>query len=166
MPKELEKTRMQIISASVYSFYFVDVFFHRVQRMPQYYCKLEEEHFQELLSVLSLICRLLENGSTKSQEELYKVINISMRIMKKKKDKTTAPRELLSSALGKSSKIFNNEAVWLSLLKHIQRKSDKRKPDSLIVRGGIAFLKGIGELVKGKKEEAEEDENDPFKSIQ
>jgi rubrerythrin len=76
--------------------------------MPQYYCKLEEEHFNELLNVLTLISRSLEHGNEKAFEELYKIINISMRIMKKKKEKTTAPRELLSSALGKNSKIFTS----------------------------------------------------------
>lgn len=61
---------------------------------------------------------------------------------------------MLSSALGKASKIFTNEQVWLNLLKHIKTKSDKKKPQGSIVKG-IAFLRGIGDLVTGKKEDEE-----------
>ena len=79
-----------------------------------------------------------------------------MRIMKKKKDKTRAPRELLSSSLGKNLKIFTSEAVWMNILKHIKQKSDKKKKPvekttNSLVKGGFAFFKGIGELVVGKK---------------
>jgi hypothetical protein len=59
--------------------------------MSQYYCKLEEEHFNELLNVLTLISRSLEHGKSKDYEHLYNIINISMRIMRKK-EKTKMPR--------------------------------------------------------------------------
>lgn len=93
-----------------------------------------------------------------------------MRIMKKKKDKTRAPRELLSSSLGRSLKIFTNESVWMNILKYIKQKSDQSKKKSTVekptsmLKGGFAFFKGIGELVVGKKVEKEED--DSFQSIQ
>jgi hypothetical protein len=52
---------------------------------------------------------------------------------------------LLSSAFGKNSKIFENEAVWLNILKHIKNKSDKKKPESQAsLFKGFSFLKGIG----------------------
>lgn len=113
--------------------------------MPQYYCKLEEDHFNQLLNVLTLISRSLEQGNAKAYEYLYKIINISMRVMKKKKEKATAPRQLLSSAFGKNSKIFENQAVWLNILKHIKNKSDKKKPEAQAsLFKGFSFLKGIG----------------------
>ena len=45
MDKEFDKIRLSIISTSIYSFYFIDMLYAKIQGMSQYYCKLEDEHF-------------------------------------------------------------------------------------------------------------------------
>lgn len=54
----------------------------------------------------------------------------------------------------------------MNILKHIKQKSDRKKPQTAgsFLKEGFAFLKGIGNLVKGKDTEKEDD--DSFQSIQ
>lgn len=58
----------------------------------------------------------------------------------------------------------------MNILKHVKQKSVQSKKKSekskSMLKGGFAFIKGIGEFVVGKKAEKEEDDYDTFQSIQ
>lgn len=57
------------------------------------------------------------------------MINISMRVMKKKKDKSGQPRELLCTLFGKDNPLFVNEKLWILILNFINQKALKKKKD-------------------------------------
>jgi hypothetical protein len=100
----------------------------RILKTSSYYFKLEEDDFNDILNVFLWISRSLEGlANEKSIEYLYKMINISMRVMKKKKDKTGQPRELLCTLLGKDNPTFTSEKLWMAILNHITNKALKKK---------------------------------------
>jgi hypothetical protein len=72
------------MSSQAHSCYFIDSLHRRVQAMSGYYCKLEDEHFNETQNVFLLIARCI---GSQDPETMWKLINVSMRLMRRKKDK-------------------------------------------------------------------------------
>lgn len=115
--------------------------------MAGYYCRLDEEAFNEVLNVLSLIAR-----GTTEPEKLWKIVNISMRLMKKKRDKNSAsPRELVAHYLGRE-RTFLEEKNWVGIWQYIKERGiQKPKPIESTTIGSLLFqgLRGLGDFVTG-----------------
>lgn len=83
------------------------------------------------------------------------MINISMRVMKKKKDKSGQPRELLCTLFGKDNPLFLNEKLWIMILNYINQRALKKKKDeedrSSVIGKGFAILSRVTSFI-GKKE--------------
>jgi hypothetical protein len=91
--------------------------------MPGYYCKLEDEHFNEIHNVFLLIARCI---GSQDPETMWKLINVSMRLMRRKKDKNnTGLRELICSHLGKE-RAFQDEKLWQSIWQYIRERNIKK----------------------------------------
>jgi hypothetical protein len=96
---------------------------------------------------------------------MWKLANVSMRLMKKKKDKNnSSPRELICSHLG-SDKALQDEKLWQSVLQFVRERGDKKPVvqqstgwGSMLVQG----LKGLNSLVRGKAPKQE----DQLKNVQ
>jgi|JI6StandDraft_1071083.scaffolds.fasta_scaffold36401_4 hypothetical protein len=157
-----------MVSSSAHSFYLLETLHNRILKTTSYYFKLEEEDFTNLLNVFLWISRSLENlVNERSVEYLYKMMNISMRIMKKKR--AGQPIVLMCTLLGKDNPTFASEKLWLSVLNFITNKAIKKKQEeqdnrsSVFGKGFALFARGINTLVTGRKEELEAD---PFQPTQ
>lgn len=164
----MDHAKSVMVASSAHSFFLLETLHNRILKTTSYYFKLDEEYFNDLLNVFLWISRSLENlVNERSVEYLYKMINISMRIMKKKR--TGQPRELLCTFLGKDNPTFLNEKLWLALLNYITNKAIKKKQEeqdnryTTFGKGLMLFARGINNLVTGKKEELE---TDPFQPTQ
>lgn len=161
--ESLDRVRLLIMSSRPHSCYFIESLYRRVQLMSSYYCKLDEDYFNEVQNTFLLIARCI---SSSDPETMWKLANVSMRLMKKKKDKNNSSlRELICSHLG-GDRALQDEKLWQSVWQYIRERGDKKPAvqqqstgwGSMLVQG----LKGLNSLVRGKAPKQE----DQLKTVQ
>ena len=129
--------------------------------MTSFYCKLNDENFLLLLNIFQTITNNLDLESNTnyvmlSVELLYKMAQISMRIMwKKNKNSDTKPIELLCQHYGKRVKKFNSPNTLYRLFQYIQKKKTMKKKNLAHSesKGMInSFAKGLMTMMTRKKD--------------
>lgn len=142
-----------------YSYYFIEEVYRKIIEMSSFYLKLADDSFLLLLNMFSTITNnleLIENTSNSALgiEFLYKMIQVSMRIIWKKNYNSNKghPLELLCQHYGKKCKNLTNEIVLKKLFMYVQKKKAQKKTGVPEEKGMMNTLfKGFGAVMNRKK---------------
>ena len=124
--------------------------------MNSIYCKLDDDAFHYLSETFTSIINSLDiekNNIQYNIEFVYKIIQISQRIMKKKspqENSKSQPIELGCHFISKNTHKFKNITVLKRIYNFIEKKREDKKKQGKGVIGSLT--KGLFAVVTGKKD--------------